>query len=125
MTYTGAQIQQALENHTWEFETCAYDLNYRVIPGKTETHTAEFEWYEAEDSVGTTYNVLGGVEIVDSDPGGEGHGEYIYVVVRTVDTNQYFRIDGYYASYGDGSQYDGDMYEVRPFERTITDWAKV
>lgn len=125
MTYTAREVQQALENHTWTFGTTSYDENWRVIPGKTETYTAEFEWFEAEDSVGQVYNVLGGVKVVDSDPGGEGHGENIFIVFQAVETDQYFRIDGYYASYGDGSLYDGDMYEVRPFEKTVTDWAKV
>lgn len=125
MTYDAREVQNALENYAWEFEAATYDSNWKIIPGKTETHTAEFEWSYAEDSVGHTYDVLGGVKVVDSDPGGEGHGEDIHIVFQTVDTDQYFLINGSYYSYGDGSVYDGDMFEVRPFERTITDWAKV
>lgn len=125
MTYTAREVQNALENLTWESETPAYDEHWHRIPGQTETHTAEFEWNIAEDSVGYTYDVLGGVEVVDSDPGGEGHGEDIYIVFRVIETEQFFLINGSYYSYGDGSVYDGDMYEVRPFEKTVTDWKKV
>lgn len=62
------------------------------------------------------------VELVESDTGGEGHGEDIYMVFKTTDadgTVQYWRKDGYYASY-DGSDWDGDFREVRPQERVVT-----
>ncbi len=62
------------------------------------------------------------VELVEADTGGEGHGEDIYMVFKTVDVDgaeQYWRKDGYYASY-DGSDWDGDFREVKPVERVVT-----
>jgi len=132
MTYTAREVQDALEDHTW-VET--HDVYKRGGPGEsywardpktgdlivegTHDYTYEFSWSEAEDMVGHTYDVLGGVEIVASDPGAEGHGENIWTVVRVNETGQLFRIDGYYASYGDGSVYDGDLYPVKAEERTV------
>ena len=58
--------------------------------------------------------------------GGEGEGDSYWAVFSTTDstgTKQYWRIDGYYASY-DGGYYDGDLYEVEPFEKTVRDWKK-
>ncbi len=49
--------------------------------------------------------------------GGEGQGD-AYWVVFSVD-NQFFRIDGWYASY-DGGELDGELYEVFPEEVTKT-----
>jgi hypothetical protein len=62
------------------------------------------------------------VEKVEFDTGGEGHAEDIYMVVKTTDVDgaeQYWRKDGYYASY-DGSSWDGDFREVSAVERVVT-----
>ena len=62
------------------------------------------------------------IEKVEFDTGGEGHGEDIYMVVKTTDIDgveQYWRKDGYYVSY-DGSNWDGDFREVKPVERVVT-----
>jgi ribosomal protein S3AE len=62
------------------------------------------------------------LELVESDTGGEGHGEDIHMVFKTTDvdgTEQYWRKEGCYTSY-DGSEWDGDFREVRPVERVVT-----
>lgn len=122
--YTAREVQDALQDLTWEEK---YESFFDYVDGKytrlsksiMKTAEMEFEWREAEGSVGKVYDVLGGVEVVASDPGGEGHGESIWVVVRVNETGQLFRIEGYYASYGDGSQYDGELREVKAQERTV------
>jgi hypothetical protein len=38
--------------------------------------------------------------------------------------DQFFRMDGYYSS-GSGTDYDGDMYVVKPVERTVTFYERV
>jgi hypothetical protein len=61
---------------------------------------------------------------VDGEHGGEGSAEYIWQVWKTVDAEgnvQYFKKEGYYMSY-DGSNWDGELFEVEPFEKTVTDW---
>lgn len=57
------------------------------------------------------------LEIVEDVGGGEGDGDTRYLVFKL--GSQFFRKDGYYASY-DGSVWDGDFYEVFPREKTIT-----
>lgn len=135
MTYTAVEVQDALENLTWTeyypvykrsetpnawgVRNYAKDDKGALIVERTEEYTQEFSWSEAENMVGHVYDVLGGVEVVASDPGGEGHGENIYTVVRVNETGQLFRIDGYYASYGDGSVYDGHLRPVNAIERMV------
>lgn len=66
------------------------------------------------------------VNYVDGETGGEGSGEYIWQVWSATDADgnvQYFRKTGYYMSY-EGSTWDGDLIEVVPFEKTVTDWKK-
>lgn len=54
--------------------------------------------------------------------GGEGQGDELWVVYRIDD--QLFKKDGYWVSH-DGSYWDGDFYEVEPYEITITKYRKV
>lgn len=136
MTYTAREVQEALEGYEWTETTEVYKredkpdkYGYRpyakdpetgnLIVEGTQQYTCEFSWSEAEDMVGHTFDILGGVTVVASDPGGEGHGENIWTVVRVNETGQLFRIDGYYASYGDGSVYDGHLREVKAQERKV------
>lgn len=54
--------------------------------------------------------------------GGEGKGDSAWVVIRTRTTDgvtQFFRKDGYYASY-EGYTWDGDFFEVNPTVKTVT-----
>lgn len=135
MTYTAREVQDALEAYTWTqtheiykrgepngaygYRPYLTDEKGQYIVEGTEDYTCEFSWSEAEDSVGHVYDVLGGVEVIQSDPGGEGHGENIHVVVRVNETGQLFRIDGCYSSYGDGSVYDDYLRSVNAYERTV------
>lgn len=71
---------------------------------------------------------LGTVHVVENF-GGEGQGDSMYLVFRihrlTEDEEwlRYFRLDGYYSSYG-GSDWDGDLYEVSPVQRMVTFYEK-
>lgn len=62
------------------------------------------------------------LEFVESF-GGEGMGDHAHVVYsvrpQNSDDMQYFRIDGYYTSY-DGTDWDGELYEVKLTTRTVT-----
>ena len=54
--------------------------------------------------------------------GGEGEGDDYWVVFQCGD--QYFRKDGWYASY-DGGYLDGELYEVKPKQVTVTEFQKI
>lgn len=136
MGYTAQQVQEALENYSFTdtfnvykleepdrygYSRYVFDENNQIVVDHVEEFQHEFSWIEAEDkSDGYVWEGtgVGDVEKVASEPGGEGHGEDIWVVVRTIDTGQLFRMNGWYASY-DGSNYDGELYEVRAQERTV------
>lgn len=62
---------------------------------------------------------LGKLEYVD-DYGGEGQGDDYWVVFKVGD--QFFRKNGWYASY-DGGELDGELYEVFPKEVTRTEYT--
>lgn len=53
--------------------------------------------------------------------GGEGQGDDYWVVVSVSDglTSRYFRMDGWYASYGNGGELDGEVSEVTPVEKMV------
>lgn len=57
------------------------------------------------------------IEVVEDHGGGEGSGEARWVVIKV--GTQYFKKDGYYASHY-GSEFDGDLKEVRKIERMVT-----
>lgn len=138
MSFTAREVEDALQEHTREYQSPVYkrkpvvpgeyyakyelDETGNVIVDHEETFTEEFSWNEAEDeSLGHTWDVegIGVVILVDSSPGREGGGEHVWVVVRTETTGQFFRMNGYYSSY-EGSEYDGGLFEVTPQERTVT-----
>lgn len=62
---------------------------------------------------GQTYDL----SIVESDTGGEGHGEYVYVIIKVGE--QLFKKEGAYFSHY-GTDWDGPFVEVEPVEKTVT-----
>lgn len=105
-------------------------IPYEYTPWRaTESVPAAIEgsefWHEGYEHGPFVVEGLGTLSYVTGEHGGEGSAEYIWQVwsVVNLDTDeiQYFKKDGYYASY-DGSNWDGEIYEVEPFEKTVTDW---
>lgn len=85
--------------------------------GEEHVYWSDLAWVLRKDGEtidGVTYRVV-------EDFGGEGLGDTRYIVIAVEDGNsvQYFRKDGYYASY-DGSTWDGDFREVKAEQKTIT-----
>lgn len=114
---TAEQFEAALEN----------GVEYTYTNWKNETHQytldgADF-WSEAYDQGTLEIPGLGTAKHIDGEHGGEGSGEHIWQVWQIGDgeSAQYFMKTGYYMSY-DGSNWDGDLIEVEPFEKTVTDW---
>ncbi len=62
------------------------------------------------------------IEKVDGKPPAEGGGENIFAVIKVGD--QFFKKTGYYASHY-GSEWDGDLTEVRPVEKTVTVYERI
>lgn len=78
--------------------------------------------YEDSDIESVEINGVGyPVEVVETDPGGEGHGESVYVIVKVGD--QTFKKEGYYASHY-GTDWDGDFFEVESREITVTKFVR-
>lgn len=57
------------------------------------------------------------IETVAGKAPEEGGGEHVFVIIKAGD--QFFRKTGYYMSHY-GSDWDGDVTEVHPVEKTIT-----
>lgn len=92
-----------------------------VVDGVLEG--SEF-WNEGEDSDAIKLDENHTAEFLAGETGGEGSAEYIWQVWKVTDAEgnvQYFKKEGYYMSY-DGSNWDGTLFEVEPFEKTVTDW---
>jgi hypothetical protein len=60
---------------------------------------------------------FGTLELVESDGGHEGDGEYMDVVFKVGE--RYFRQDGSYDSWN-GGEWDGEVEEVEPRQITVT-----
>lgn len=97
--------------------------------GEIEDESCLESWDElawaVKDEKGETLTVNGEkypLTVVEEDTGGEGHGEYVFVVIRVGD--QLFRKEGYYASHY-GTDWDGTFEEVEAFQKKVTDYRKV
>lgn len=105
MSFTAKQVEEALEEAN-DTEDAAYSNVWSGIA-----------W---EDHGFDTVEIDGEVlpfEVVKSKGGGEGQGEYCYVILKVGD--QHFKKEGYYASHY-GTDWDGSFFEVFPTEVTVT-----
>lgn len=109
MSFTAKQVEEALKveaesGNGWysdPFQGLAYedsDIENIVLDGETYP-----------------------VEVVETDPGGEGHGEYVYFILKVGE--QTFKKEGYYASHH-GTDWDGDFFEVESREVTVTKFVR-
>jgi hypothetical protein len=93
-----------------------------------EGHSLEEGWGDLayqDDGYTATISLRGEdvqLEMIDSKPGREGGGEDLYIVVKVGD--QFFEKTGYYASHY-GSDWDGEVTEVNPAQKTITVYEPV
>lgn len=82
-------------------------------------------WYDIkwQDGVPCEIPGLGTLKYVD-DYGGEGQGDEYWVVfsITQGDVTRNFKKQGGYASFA-GGEFDGDLTETFPEERTIIVWA--
>jgi hypothetical protein len=103
MTYTAQLIQAAFEA---DFDD--------------EDNGQNESWLSVSDGDGSGKIQIYGTD-VDYTPvtrfGGEGQGDEAWFVIQIGD--QMFRMDGYYAS-DYGTDWDGDLYEVKPVVKEVT-----
>lgn len=60
--------------------------------------------------------------------GGEGDGSEHYAILKVTKDNQnptYYMVPGYYESYNGGELEIDCLYQVRPFQKMVTDYEKV
>jgi hypothetical protein len=109
--YTGT-----FEDYAAEYLGNRYDDKYEIVGDTFDTaSTWQAVKYEGSKSTRDEWTA----ELV-AEYGGEGQGDQYWVVISVSDgiTTRYFRRDGWYSSYN-GSELDGDTYEVVPKEKTI------
>ncbi len=99
MTFTLAQVKDAISE--WEEENDRADFYDEVEYGDIEL-TIDGQTVTAKN---------------EEQYGGEGQGDEYWIVFRVAD--QLFEKDGYWQSW-EGGEYDGDLYEVEPYEVTVT-----
>ena len=125
MTYTVEQIRAAVEDNS-DTNLDEFKTNGRKVSWSNELvyDYPITDWYEVGESDGRI--VIDGeavdYTVVESDLGGEGHGEHVFFVFRI--GNQLFRKEGYYASHY-GTDWDGPLDEVEVYEKTVMDYRPI
>lgn len=113
MSYTAEFLDEKVK----EFEASdAYESPYTYSEGSI------YEDLKNEEESSFDVPGIGKIEFVD-EYGGEGQGDDYWVVFKTTETGQYWRVDGWYASHH-GGELDGDAYEVFPEEVTVTQYNR-
>lgn len=111
MLISTTSVERLLEEHEFPYE---YD-------GKRYTESGWYEWREANNEP-VQVPELGTVEVVNTEGGGEGEGEYVHIVFKVTDlsgTVRHYKKVGYYASF-DGTTWDGDFSAVEPKQKVVT-----
>ncbi len=97
-------------------------MNKKMTAQEIISYLKENEYlgsYFAYELEGTTHDLLGKIEEVDSEGDYEGGGEYAMKVLHFVDHDVYLKLEGAYYSYN-STEWDDELKEVRPQEKTIT-----
>lgn len=113
-------VRDALENHVFVYEGTRYNTGE---PCRFE-ETGWYQWSELADCEHEPVAVegAGSVEVVHGETGGEGaaeHCEMVFKVTAGDGTVRFFKKEGWYQSFN-GTEWDGDFFEVEPALRTIT-----
>jgi len=107
MSFTAKEVEEKIS----EFEEAGYESTY----GGGVYYDLKGE---QEDIEVTGFGTL---KFVD-EYGGEGSGDEFWVVFKVGD--QFFRKEGWYASY-DGGELDGELYEVKAAKVQRTEYERI
>lgn len=137
MSFTVAQLDEAIENQDTDWEGSWFELedqlqsntSWQKVPAGTEgAHSFDggktFEKSLPKDPA-KIFPGIGKVSLVDRY-GGEGKGEDYWLVLKVIGedgSERFFKRTGWYASYG-GSELDGPTEEVTPVERPTIFWEQ-
>lgn len=125
MPYTAKQVEEILESLTISYDSRRDGSRWKFE--KTTDYDPEFSWSEFEEAleIGKPLTIpgLGVITPLVVDGGGEGSGEHCEIVFK-VTTEQYFKKNGYYASFH-GTDWDGEFFEVQPTEKVVTVYPRI
>lgn len=116
MTFTADQLESILydDEVVWEYK---HWKSKEWSPNETGENMLQDGWYELGNMRFKHNDEWHEIESVTQVGGGEGSGEYTYIVIRVGD--QFFRKEGAYFSHY-GTDWDGSFEEVWPTEVTET-----
>lgn len=114
MTFTVGDLNDAIEND-------------RVTVEYTHWQTKELSrkpigWDDFNEYGKVEFEGIGTAEIVET-AGGEGEGDSAHIIFKIGD--RHFMKTGYYASFDGFYWDDGRLFEVEPYEKTVTAWREV
>lgn len=110
-TLSTKEIEHAFEEYTDDWG----DSSWSALVEYLDNWRGENDWKQVGG--------VGLVRLAASQTGGEGEGEYCYLIFELED-GRFFRKEGYYASFH-GTDWDGYFCEVAPAERVITVYEPV
>lgn len=84
----------------------------------------EFGWEEATLKFGDGWKI----DCIYRHGGDQGDGEEHYLIIKVTqhDANEtYWKVPGWYQSYAGGELEFDDMFQVEPYQKTVTDYKRV
>lgn len=119
MALTPQNVQKAIFDHI------GFDYERTQWPSRPDWFGIESEFKQSQAVIIDDDPYI--VQVVDSEFAGEGdYNAAVYVVfqVRNAYEDKAFRIAGWYQSY-EGTDWDTNLYEVKPREVKVTKWDLV
>ena len=105
-------------------------INARTVSGELFRLAGEDSWYEVENTFFWGDKRLFSEEL-NAWIEGEEHDRinddtWMVFSVEEAETGvkRFYELDGYYSSYGDGTEWDGDLYRVEPERRWVVSYVR-
>jgi len=114
MTFTVKDLNEAVDN---DKVTASYT---HWKSGEVETEV--IGWADFDEHSKVEFEDIGTAEIVET-AGGEGEGDSAHIIFKI--RGRHFMKTGYYASFDGFYWDDGRLFEVEPYEKTVTAWREV
>jgi hypothetical protein len=123
MSFTAKEVQSAIETYDSRF----WDTGHPNYDEELEDDGVQNVWdyfiYDENNRKPVSVPGLGNVEYVDNGTElGQFSDKNTFVIVKVGD--QFFKMEGWYDSWGGESGWEGPFYEVKQVEKTVTVWEK-